>query len=513
MISQNEGVEMSIATKVPPEELELAMNYYKRQVDELAGLNVKADSIISAMKHRIRQQQQGFLLLSTLQQSIGTQMEQSEIFTRTIAAINSTLNMDCTIVFTVDAEGAFRPSYWLGIDPAIVQSFETLNVDLSCFSSDAPYLLANRSAKKTETITNLRELLKIPYFVCLPVVVNEITTTVLLSGRLKEVRPFYPPLDLGDIQTFQSIAGFISASLTNSKLYIQRTQAENALKLLNEELEQRVHDRTAQLAIANQEITALNDRLKAENMRLSAELEVTRRIQQMILPKARELSQISRLDIGTFMEPAEEVGGDYYDVLQFDGQVKIGIGDVTGHGLESGLIMLMTQTAVRTLLASGETNPQRFLNILNCVIYDNAKRMNCSKNLTLSLIDYQAGEVRLSGQHEEMIVVRSNGEVECISTDDLGFPIGMVDNISDFVSQTQVQLNSGDGVVLYTDGITEAEGNDRHLYGLERLIETVKNHWQSSADDITQAVVRDVRSHIGSHPVYDDMTLVVLKER
>ena len=111
------------------------------------------------------------------------------------------------------------------------------------------------------------------------------------------------------------------------------------------------------LVAANQEITVLNDRLKAENMRMSAELDVTRKIQQMLLPKDRELNEVIGLDIAGFMESADEVGGDYYDVLQHQGRVKIGIGDVTGHGLESGVLMIMVQTAVRTLLAYNEPDP------------------------------------------------------------------------------------------------------------------------------------------------------------
>ncbi|MCP4109582.1 MAG: PAS domain S-box protein, partial [Desulfobacteraceae bacterium] len=106
-----------------------------------------------------------------------------------------------------------------------------------------------------------------------------------------------------------------------------------------------------------------NEELKTENLRMSTELDVTRRLQQMILPTPDELQQIEGLDIVGYMKPAAEVGGDYYDVLRHNGSVKIGIGDVTGHGLESGVLMLMTQTAVRTLLTSGEKDPARFLDI------------------------------------------------------------------------------------------------------------------------------------------------------
>src|SRR5919202_742235 len=203
------------------------------------------------------------------------------------------------------------------------------------------------------------------------------------------------------------------------------------------------------------------NRLEAENQRLSTELEIARLVQQMLLLTEEELGQISGLEIAGFMKPADEVGGDYYDVLQHDGKVKIGIGDITGHGLESGVLMLMLQTAVRTLFTHNETDSVKLLNTLNRTIYDNLKRMRCEKHLTLTLIDYEKGVLSLSGQHEAMIVVRSNGSVEQIDTMDLGFPIGLTEDIADFVAEARVQLNPGDVVVLYTDGITEAEDINR----------------------------------------------------
>ncbi|MEO0013810.1 MAG: hypothetical protein RLZZ535_2199 [Cyanobacteriota bacterium] len=269
----------------------------------------------------------------------------------------------------------------------------------------------------------------------------------------------------------------------------------------------------AQLAQANEKITSLNGRLEAENMRLSAELEITKRLQMMLLPKEKELSQIENLEIAGFMEPADEFGGDYYDVLQHHGRITIGIGDVTGHGLESGVLMLMVQTAVRTLMENNETEPKKFFEVLNRTIYKNVQRMDSNKNLSLCLVNYHQGLLSLSGQHEELVVVRSNGAIERIDTVDLGFPIGLEETIEDFVFQAQVQLNTGDVVVLYTDGVTEAENNLGDQYGLENLCAIVKQSCQQSAQDIKQSIIANLRSHIGVQKVYDDITLVVLKQK
>jgi CHASE2 domain-containing sensor protein/serine phosphatase RsbU (regulator of sigma subunit) len=283
-------------------------------------------------------------------------------------------------------------------------------------------------------------------------------------------------------------------------------------------LEDKVQKRTAELAFANEqlasaniEISTLNEKLKEENLRLGAELDILRKMQQLILPRFAELEAIKELDISGFMEPADEVGGDYYDVLYTEGIVTIAIGDVTGHGLESGILMVMTQTAVRTLQEIRERDFVRFLDTLNRTIYKNVTRMNCDKNLTLALLNYVDNRVSISGQHEETIVVRKDGTIERIDTMDLGFPLGLDDDIADFISQTSVELEPGDGVVLYTDGIPEAKDIDKKFYGLDRLCEVVSQNWHLSAEEIKKAAIEDLRNFIGKQKVFDDITLVIFK--
>ncbi|MBE9111561.1 transporter substrate-binding protein [Nodosilinea sp. LEGE 07298] len=293
----------------------------------------------------------------------------------------------------------------------------------------------------------------------------------------------------------------------------QSRRLEETMTQLRQEVAQRQQAEAA-LTAANAEIISLNQALESDNSRMSAELSVARQLQQMILPKTEELAAIAHLDVAGFMESAEEIGGDYYDILQDSSHlITIGIGDVTGHGLESGVLMIMAQTAVRMLRALDVTDPVVSFNALNQVMYQNRLRMGSLRNLSLALIDYQDGRLSISGQHEEVIVVRASGTVERIDTLDLGYQVGLVEDISAFIAQHRLNLGIDDTLLLYTDGITEAENCDRRFYGLDRLIEVAQQHSTQPAAAIIAAIIADVHAHIGEHTIYDDITLVVLKRK
>jgi len=259
------------------------------------------------------------------------------------------------------------------------------------------------------------------------------------------------------------------------------------------------------------EIKRLNDQLTQDNSRMSAELDITQRLQQMMLPRDEDLTGIANLDIAGFMDPAAEVGGDYYDVVSKDGGVVFGIGDVTGHGLESGVIAIMLQTAVRTLLCSGHYESRKFFQVLNRVIYDNVRRMNCDRNLTLSLLHYQDKFITMSGQHEEVLIVRKNGVLERHDTLNLGFPLGLEKDIDNFIGETRFPLQSGDVMVAYTDGITEAINSSGACYGIERLCEVVKAQHGQTAGEIREAVRSSLREYRGGQALLDDISLLVVK--
>jgi serine phosphatase RsbU (regulator of sigma subunit)/signal transduction histidine kinase len=212
MSQQNSDIEL----------LRKEVNYYKQRIDELAGENLKYDFAISGLKHGLKQKRQGFALLSELQQAIGAHKDISSIFQITIQAINATLGMDKSVVLTpTEEENCFLPSHWKGFHQESIKKFSSLSIKFpSEFSEGSGLLLVNKSSRQTSLILEILTAFSLPYFVCLPVMVDHAPIGLLLSGRLKEARPLYPPLDQGDVDTFKAIAGLISASIRNLRLAV-----------------------------------------------------------------------------------------------------------------------------------------------------------------------------------------------------------------------------------------------------------------------------------------------------
>jgi len=117
----------------------------------------------------------------------------------------------------------------------------------------------------------------------------------------------------------------------------------------------------------------------------------------------------------------------------------------------------------------------------------------------------------LSGQHESILVIRNDGTIEEIDTDAYGFPIGLVEDITDFIGEAKITVHPGDVIILYTDGITEAVNHHREHYGIERLKTVALANRCYSAEQIRESIIADLHKFIAGYKVFDDITLVVVK--
>jgi sigma-B regulation protein RsbU (phosphoserine phosphatase) len=247
----------------------------------------------------------------------------------------------------------------------------------------------------------------------------------------------------------------------------------------------------------------------AERARMRQELDIAARIQTAILPKH---PSVAGLELGTLMQPATEVGGDYFDILPCPEGCWIGIGDVAGHGLTAGLVMLMIQSIVAaTVHERPELGPGQAWKALNEVLSDNIReRMGHEEHATLCLIRYErSGRLTFAGAHEDLLVYkRASGRCERIATPGIWVGIG-AEVPPEATEERQYQLEPGDLLMLYTDGILEAKAPSGDQYGFERLEQLVIRHGALPAARICELVMQDVTTWMGAQD--DDLTLLVAR--
>jgi phosphoserine phosphatase RsbU/P len=247
----------------------------------------------------------------------------------------------------------------------------------------------------------------------------------------------------------------------------------------------------------------------AAKRRLEQELEIARTIQLSILPRS---PKVEGLEISHAMHPADEVGGDYYDIHPTGDGAWIAVGDVAGHGLKAGVIMLMVQSIVSTLArhpAAKGLSPRDLLLVLNHVLHDNVRaRMGQYEFVTFTLMRYdKSGKISYAGAHEDILIKRArSGRVDQLPTP--GTWIGAAGNIDGHTVNTDEKLHRGDVMLLYSDGITEAMSPSGEQFGIERLKEEL-NKAEGSTEEIRDHIIACVRRW--SSDQKDDITLMVLR--
>jgi len=254
----------------------------------------------------------------------------------------------------------------------------------------------------------------------------------------------------------------------------------------------------------------LESKHRDERKQLEKELEIATRIQSSILPGEVE---VPGLEMAARMLPASTVGGDYYDILPVEGGCWFGIGDVSGHGLDAGLIMMMLQSTISGLSRyNPKASPRELLNLSNQVLFQNIrKRLKRDDYITLALLRYsEDGEVVVAGAHEELLLYRAR-EGRCERLETRGAWIGAMRSIERFTVDTRFHLEPGDALLLYTDGLTEARNTAGEMFGLDRLAAEFERACQGTVAQIADQLVGAVAQW--SESPQDDRTVLVLRHR
>jgi HAMP domain-containing protein len=241
---------------------------------------------------------------------------------------------------------------------------------------------------------------------------------------------------------------------------------------------------------------------------LASELALAARMQQALLPPA---PYVPGLDIAGAMSAATQVGGDYYDVLPARDGAWIAIGDVSGHGFNTGIVTLLAQSAIASVTGSmPDAEPGEVLQIVNDVLHDRVRiRLGLRDHMTLTLLRYRDdGTVQFAGAHQEIIVRAADGKTRTIET--TGPWLAILPDISADLVEGRFQLAGGETMILFTDGVVEASMAGGDMFGLDRLIEAVT----ALPRDATARATRDAvfsRVHAVAPTLDDDATILAIR--
>ncbi|HEY6003765.1 MAG TPA: PP2C family protein-serine/threonine phosphatase [Anaeromyxobacter sp.] len=258
---------------------------------------------------------------------------------------------------------------------------------------------------------------------------------------------------------------------------------------------------------ANNSLERSRADLKRARDALWGEMEVAKRIQTSLLPENR---RVGAYDVAARMQPAAEVGGDYYDIIQAGEERNwIAIGDVSGHGVESGLVMMMTQTSILSLVHENPLlGPAEVFSAVNDVLKENISRLQAARYMTLNVVRLRDEGLTVAGKHQDVLVWRrATGKVETVAND--GCWIGVVDDTRGRVGDQVIPMAEGDLALFYTDGATEAMNATGEMYGEARLVESLARVAEKPLEEALEALFVEIAAFRAVQD--DDVTMMLVR--
>lgn len=247
-----------------------------------------------------------------------------------------------------------------------------------------------------------------------------------------------------------------------------------------------------------------------ERAQVQRDLDLAREMQQGLLPTAfPDREQSPGVEIFARLDPAKEVSGDLYDFFPVEtGKICFVVGDVSGKGVAAGLFMAVTRTLLRATVVPGRS-PLEVLQRVNAQLCTE-NRANLFVTMILGIVDTVTGRmVYGQGGHNPPILISRSGEA--VYEPSGGMPLGVFEDAK--FGQREINLQTGETLLVYTDGVTEAMNAERQLFGEDRLKVAVQGQNSLSAEQLTQQVVTAVGKFANGAEPSDDITLLAIKHR
>lgn len=249
----------------------------------------------------------------------------------------------------------------------------------------------------------------------------------------------------------------------------------------------------------------------AAKQKIESELNVAHSIQEGILPRVfPPFPERREFEIYAMMEAAKEVGGDLYDFFMInESKLCFLIGDVSGKGVPASLFMMVAKTLLKNEALRGDCSVSDiFTRVNNMLTQDNNECLFVTA--FICMLDLETGILEYSnaGHNPPLILKKDNKNFEYLKTKK-SFVLGGISGIK--YSMESMQLEKGDIIYLYTDGVTEAMDIDDNQYSEKRLQETISNIEKKSVDNIVKTIREDVKKFVKEAPQSDDITMIILK--
>lgn len=254
-------------------------------------------------------------------------------------------------------------------------------------------------------------------------------------------------------------------------------------------------------------------KVTAEKERIGAELQVATQIQANMLPCIfPAFPERKEFNVYATMNPAKEVGGDFYDFFMVDdSHVAFVMADVSGKGVPAALFMVIGKTLLKDHTVPGVPLGQVFMEVNNLLCETNKEGLFITA--FEAVLDLKTGEMEyVNAGHELPFICKKNGNFAPFKIK-AGFVLAGMEDIA--YKSSKLQLEVGDRLYQYTDGVTEATNAENELYGMERLEAVLNMHKDSSLDELLHAVRQDIDKFVRDAPQFDDITMLCVeyKER
>lgn len=253
----------------------------------------------------------------------------------------------------------------------------------------------------------------------------------------------------------------------------------------------------------------IKHREKAERDRVTSELRMANQIQTGVLPhEFPPFPERKEFELFALMEPAREVGGDFYDFFLIDDDhLCMVIADVSGKGVPAALFMMNSKVLIKSL-ASGDNSPAEVLEKVNKEICEN-NQMEMFVTVWLGVLELSTGKVVAANAGHEYPAIGHLGEEFELIKDNHGFVVGGMEGVT--YKDYELQLKPGDKLFVYTDGVPEAENTKTEMFGTERMLEALNADKHAPVEELLRNVRKAVTEFIGGAEQFDDLTMLAVE--